>query len=121
MRRPYSKQMRACARTLRSNATTPENRLWARLRDKRLGFKFRRQVSIGNKYIADFACLEKHVIIEVDGSQHAENEEDKIRTAYLEQCGFRVLRFWNKEIRQHLQACLRLIFYYCSTEGKDTN
>ena len=73
MKQPYSKQMRNRARDLRSHATAQEALLWNYLRAKRLGVKFRRQVPIGN-YIVDFACLEKHLIIEVDGSQHAENK-----------------------------------------------
>ena len=119
MKQSHSKQMRDRARELRSHATAQETILWNYLRDKRLGVKFRRQVPIGN-YVVDFACLEKHLIIEVDGSQHAENKEDIIRTRYLEQCGFRVLRFWNNEINQNLQACLDLIFYYCNM-GKREN
>ena len=119
MKQPYSKQMRALARKFRSNSTSQESILWRQLRDRRLGVKFRRQVTIGNKYIVDFVCLEKHLIVEIDGSQHAEKKTDIIRTRYLEQCGFRVLRFWNNEINKNLQACLDLIFYYCNMETKE--
>ncbi len=101
---------------MRHNSTREERRLWSRLRAKRFGLKFRRQVPIG-KYIVDFACLEKNLVIEVDGSQHAENEDDKIRTAYLEQSGFKVIRFWNKEINQNLEMCLDKIYFCCFPES----
>ncbi len=97
---------------MRHNSTREERRLWSRLRAKRFGLKFRRQVPIG-KYIVDFACLAKNLVIEVDGSQHAENEDDKSRTAYLEQSGFKVIRFWNKEINHNLEMCLDKIYFCC--------
>ena len=86
------------ARALRANQTEAETRLWRLLRDRRLaGAKFRRQVPIG-PYIADFACLAAKLIVEVDGGQHAENAAaDAARTAWLEEQGFRVLRFWNND------------------------
>lgn len=92
--------------------------LWSRLRAKRFGLKFRRQVPIG-KYIVDFVCLEKNLIIEVDGAQYAENENDKVHTAYLKKQGFQVIRFWNKEINQQLQICLDTICMYCFPDKKD--
>ncbi len=115
MRYSYSKQIQSCMRKLRHNSTPEERRLWSRLRAKRFGLKFRRQVPIG-KYIVDFTCLEKNLIIELDGSQHAENENDKVRTEYLEQCGFHVIRFWNKDINQHIDQCLDSIYRYCFPE-----
>ena len=74
-----------------------------------MGVKFRRQFAIDNKYIADFACLERRLIIEIDGSQHAENPQDVSRTRYLTRQKFRVIRFWNNEITQNLYMCLDVI------------
>ena len=72
--------------------------MWLLLRDRRLAaFKFRRQVPFKN-YILDFVCFEQRLVIEVDGSQHADNETDRLRTRWLEDQGFRVLRFWNNEV-----------------------
>jgi very-short-patch-repair endonuclease len=86
------------ARRLRSDQTDAEQRLWLRLRDRRLcGAKFRRQVPIG-PYIADFLCHDAKLIVELDGGQHAENETDLVRTAHLEAAGYRVLRFWNGDV-----------------------
>jgi very-short-patch-repair endonuclease len=86
------------ARALRANQTEAEARLWRMLRDRRLaGAKFRRQAPVG-PYIADFVCLAAKPIVELDGGQHAENAEaDASRTAWLEDRGFRVLRFWNND------------------------
>ncbi len=61
------------------------------------GFKFRRQRPIG-AYIADFACIERKLIIEIDGGQHAESVADMARTRWLARDGWRVLRFWNNEV-----------------------
>ena len=76
------------ARRLRRKATDSERRLWLALRDRRLaGYKFRRQRPIG-PYVADFASIRHRLIIEVDGSQHADSEADARRTAWLERYGF---------------------------------
>ncbi|MEY2884774.1 MAG: hypothetical protein RL490_2498 [Pseudomonadota bacterium] len=86
------------ARTMRKQPTEAERQLWAMLRDRRFGaFKFRRQVPIG-PFIADFLCYDARLIVEADGGQHCESATDTRRTAWLEQQGFRVLRFWNHEI-----------------------
>lgn len=91
--------MRELARKLRNNLTDAEKHLWYYLRNKNLeGLKFRRQVILG-KYIVDFVCLEKRLIIEVDGGQHVDNKQsDLIRDKWLESQGFMVLRFWNNEV-----------------------
>jgi very-short-patch-repair endonuclease len=95
------------AKQLRSDQTDVERRLWFELRDRRLGgYKFRRQVPIG-PFIADFACWRAALIIELDGGQHASKvEEDRRRTAWLEQHGWRVLRFWNNEVIENLDGVL---------------
>jgi very-short-patch-repair endonuclease len=89
------------ARELRANATDAERRLWSPLRALRLdGYKFRRQYPIG-PYIADFACRAEHLLIELDGGGHGNDQaelDDANRTAYLEKCGYRVLRFWNLDV-----------------------
>lgn len=85
------------AKELRNNLTEAEKYLWYVLRVKNLGVKFRRQVIIGN-YIVDFICFERRLIIELDGGQHADNKQDKIRDEWLEERGYRVLRFWNNEV-----------------------
>jgi len=111
--RVYSKQMCNCARTLRRRSTPQEAILWRYLRNRRLGAKFRRQLTIDNKYVVDFVCLEKKIIIEVDGSQHSQNPTDADRTKYLKRRGFDVLRFWNNEIDNQLLACLEVIYNKC--------
>ena len=82
------------ARRLRSAQTDAERILCFQLRDRRLrGFKFRRQAPI-DRYIVDFCCVDERLIIELDGSQHLEQEEyDKERTKYLESLGYKVVRF----------------------------
>ena len=86
-------------RHLRRNMTDAERLLWRHLRLKQMGgFKFRRQHPVG-RYILDFACLEAGVAIELDGGQHAEQEDyDAERDVWLAEHGFRVLRFWNHEV-----------------------
>jgi very-short-patch-repair endonuclease len=86
------------ARQLRSTQTDAERKLWNALRDRQvLNLKFRRQHPIGN-YIADFCCIEKGLIVELDGSQHLERvKQDEERTKWLNEHGFQVLRFWNED------------------------
>jgi adenine-specific DNA-methyltransferase len=90
--------------------TDAEKRLWYLLRDRRFSdHKFRRQYPV-ESYIADFACVEALLIVEVDGGQHTENaEEDAKRTAFLEQNGWRVLRFWNHDVLRHTETVLETI------------
>ena len=102
---------------LRSRQTDAEDKLWQALRAKRFcGLKFKRQVLIG-PYVADFSCRSKMIIIEVDGSQHWENEKDKVRDAFLEQLGYRVLRYWNNEVVQSLDDVLEDIHIQIFEEG----
>ncbi|MGB3167479.1 MAG: endonuclease domain-containing protein [Alteraurantiacibacter sp.] len=85
------------AKRMRREPTEAEKRLWSMLRAKRLGgHKFKRQEQIGD-YIVDFVCFATRVIVEADGSQHADNA-DANRDHWLKSQGFRVLRFWNNEI-----------------------
>jgi very-short-patch-repair endonuclease len=97
------------AKKLRHRQTEAENILWFRLRNRQLeGAKFRRQQPLGN-YIVDFACLDKKLIIEIDGGQHnieQTKEKDKQRTLWLEKEGYQVLRFWNNDILQNVEGVL---------------
>jgi very-short-patch-repair endonuclease len=89
--------------------TDAERRLWYLLRAHRLdGIKFKRQAPIG-RYIVDFVCFERRVIIEVDGGQHADADADQRRTQWLESQGFRVLRFWNNEVLGNTSAVIQII------------
>lgn len=101
-------EVAAKRKNLRNNSTQQEIILWSRLKGKQLGYKFRRQHSIGN-YIVDFCCPERCLIVEIDGSQHGEKDAeryDQERTNYLQHFGFRVLRFWNNEINVNLEGVL---------------
>lgn len=102
-------QMQDRAQGLRHDMTQAEKKLWYILRGKQLGFKFRRQQAL-DVYIADFVCLEKRLIVELDGGQHAERTEyDRKRTAYLESQGFRVLRFWNHDVLQNPEGVVTVL------------
>ena len=85
---------------LRTSGTKAEAVLWIVLKGKKLGYKFRRQHGVG-PYIVDFYCPEKKLIIEVDGSTNQDDvihERDKVRQKYLEDLGFKVIRFTNEEV-----------------------
>ena len=100
------------AKSLRCRQTETERLLWKHLRAKQFeGLKFRRQQPIG-KYIADFVCFEKRVIIELDGGQHAlprERLKDQERDRWLEAQGFRVLRFWDNDVFTNTEGVLEVI------------
>ncbi len=102
--------------------TDAESRLWSRLRRRQLeGHRFRRQVPIGG-YIADFVCLKSRLVIELDGGQHneAENETlDSERTARLQKQGFRVLRFWNSDVLMETDSVMEAIYNTLSQEAAD--
>jgi len=97
-------------RELRKHLTEAERALWKHLRLRQFtGHKFRRQQPIG-KYIVDFACLEKRLIIEVDGGQHSEQSvSDLERGTWLESQGFSVLRFWNNQVLNEMEAVKEVI------------
>jgi len=94
-------------RKLRNSATPHEIILWSKLKNKSLGFKFRRQHSI-EKYIVDFYCPSKKLVIEIDGSQHLERQKeyDLNRDYFLQKLGFKTLRFMDNEINNNLQGVL---------------
>jgi very-short-patch-repair endonuclease len=92
---------------LRKEATPAEMTLWSGLRNDQLGYTFRRQHAIGN-YIVDFCAPRKKLVIELDGSQHLEQQEyDEERTKYLEARGYRVLRFWNNDVLNEMGCAER--------------
>ncbi len=103
-----SNNLHKIARHLRRNMTHAEWTLWLRLRNKQLGVKFRRQEPIG-RYIVDFVCYEKRLVIEVDGGQHAESRDDLLRDQWLKENGFTVLRFWNHEVLKNIEGVMQVI------------
>ena len=102
------KRLTPVARSLRIRSTDAEKRLWRHLRSRQLdGAKFVRQFPIGN-HIADFACRDAHLVVELDGGQHGE-EVDASRTTSLESFGYRVIRFWNNDVLENLDSVLEAI------------
>ena len=105
----------AQAQYLRDNPTDAERKLWNQaLAKSHLGVKFRRQQAIGD-YIVDFVCMSHKLVIELDGSGHnseSRKREDQERTAFLEQGGYRVLRFWNNEVMENLEGVVEMILNY---------
>ena len=95
---------------LRNRSTDAERALWRPLRDRQIeGCKFRRQHPFAD-YILDFACLERMLVVEVDGGQHGERfEQDSRRTRLLESAGFVVLRFWNNEVFEQITGVVEVI------------
>jgi very-short-patch-repair endonuclease len=97
------------AKKLRTTITDAERKLWSLLRNRQLlAFKFVRQLPIG-RYIADFACREAALIVEIDGGQHDGSERDIERTGFLNQEGYSVLRFWNNEVLGNPDGVLETI------------
>ncbi|MBN2084136.1 MAG: DUF559 domain-containing protein [Anaerolineales bacterium] len=98
------------ARILRRNLTIAERKLWRYLRAHRLaGAGFRRQHPIGS-YIVDFCAPRKKIIIELDGEPHkSQMEYDTARSEYLNELGYSVLRFWNREVMEEIEAVLKRI------------
>jgi very-short-patch-repair endonuclease len=105
-----SELIRDSARQLRRAQTEWEHSLWERLRRRQLnGFKFRRQHPVG-PFFADFFCPEAKLIVEIDGSQHADElERDNSRTERLRDAGYNVLRFWNHEISSEIDTVIQRI------------
>lgn len=100
---------------LRKELTPAERKLWAHLRGDKLGVNFRRQHAIGN-FIPDFVCIEKKLIIELDGSQHLEQEQyDAERTKYFESTGYKVIRFWNNDVMKDMDGVIRAIIFALDT------
>src|SRR5262249_8806156 len=102
------------SRQLRKCQTPHEQTLWRLLRDRRLeGYKFRRQYVIG-AFITDFCCIEKKLVIELDGGGHAEEvqkSKDENKEFYLKEQGYTILRFWNNEVIRNKEAVLETILH----------
>ena len=97
-------------RSLRRNMTDAERSLWKQLRNCQVkDCKFRRQHPFGD-FILDFVCLEYKLVIEIDGGQHNESEQDQIRDQVLKDAGFRVVRFWNNQVLNELDAVVEAIW-----------
>jgi very-short-patch-repair endonuclease len=96
------------ARSLRNNPTEAEKYLWYVLRLKNAGVKFRRQAVIG-RYVVDFVCFERKLIVEVDGGQHADDQDDKVRDAWFKDQGYVILRFWNNDVLGNREEVLKII------------
>jgi len=107
---PRNKEITENARSLRSNMTDVERILWRTIRGRQLhGHRFRRQHPIG-PYIADFACLDKKCVIELDGGQHqSQVDYDENRTLFLQKRGWKVLRFWNNDVLNNLDGVVSTV------------
>ena len=101
-------QKRDFARHLRRNMTDAESHLWKLLRRQQLGERFRRQCPI-DRYVVDFVCLRRKLIVEVDGGHHAESSQDRVRDACLTKLGYRVLRFWNNDVLENSEGVYGMI------------
>ena len=89
--------------------TNAEQKLWRAIRHRQLGAKFRRQAPVA-PFIVDFLCHDRKMIIEIDGGQHADQwKADARRTAFLNEKGYTVLRFWNNEVLNNLEGVLTVI------------
>jgi very-short-patch-repair endonuclease len=106
------------ARKLRKEPTPAETKLWAYLRGGKLnGVSFRRQHALSN-FIVDFVSIKKKLVIELDGSQHLEQEQyDHERSKYLKSQGYKVIRFWNNQVMSDIDGVLRAIVFAMDVEA----
>ena len=94
------------ARRLRRDTTKAEKHFWIHVRNRQVGgAKFRRQWPIA-KFIVDFCCSERRLVVEIDGGQHADNKNDLERTKLLEELGYRVIRFWNNDVMENIEGVI---------------
>ena len=107
IKRRIKEETTSNARSLRSNMTDAERILWHAIRGRPLhNYRFRRQHPIG-PYIADFACLDKKCVLELDDGQHQNQvTHDEYRTLFLQGQGWQVLRFWNHDVLNNLEGVL---------------
>ena len=98
------------ARSMRKQITEPETRMWLQLRAERFeGVKFRRQKVIGS-YIADFAANDPALVVEIDGETHdVDDPRETVRTAYLNERGYRVVRFTNRDVMANMEGILTML------------
>jgi very-short-patch-repair endonuclease len=106
----YNKTKNLIKRVLLRQAQTPQEEiLWSKLRNNKLGFKIKRQYSVG-PYVLDFYCPLKKLAIEIDGEQHVEEKEYDIeRSEYLSVFNIKVIRFWNKEVNVNIDGVIEKI------------
>ena len=105
---PVRRQISPHAAPLRQHATDVEQKFWMVLRNRQLdGFKFRRQTTIG-PFIVDFLCVERRLIIELDGGQHDE-DRDVARSKWLQAQGYRLLRIWNHEATENFDGAIEAV------------
>ncbi len=108
---PISAKSRA--RAMRAEPTDAERQLWYVLHDRRMQtLKFRRQAPVG-PYIVDFLCVAHRLVVEADGSQHAESRRDAVRDAWLAREGYAILRFSNRDILTARESVLATIAASC--------
>jgi very-short-patch-repair endonuclease len=113
MRDDIPSSAKAHARAMRRTPTEAERKLWYALRDRRMQHvKFRRQAPIG-PYVADFLCIEHRLIIEADGGRHAGSAKDIARDTWLARNGYKILRFWNRDILTDRESVLATIAVTC--------
>ena len=110
MDKAYDRTQTARSRELRNNPTDAEQSLWYHLRSRQLaGARFNRQVPIG-PFIGDFVSRSAKLVVELDGGQHSlAADYDAKRTTFLEQRGYRVIRFWNADVLEDVEGVLRVI------------
>ena len=111
------------ARDHRHPLTPAEAKIWARVRNRGLGFKIRRQCPIW-RFIADFYCAEAKLVIEIDGASHNEPDQaeyDKARTEWLEDRGYKVIRITNEDAHRHLEDALKEIYLTCQERTVELN
>jgi very-short-patch-repair endonuclease len=112
----FNKQLqKIIRRKLRQEPIGCERKLWSKLRNNQLGYKFRRQFGIG-QYIVDFYCPKLRLVIEIDGATHCTEEEknnDRVRQEYLENLGLTVKRYWNIDIKNNFSEVIYDIQKVC--------
>lgn len=117
--RDDEKALRHFARHNRSHLNDAEVRLWVELRRRALGFRFNRQRVIG-RYIVDFVCIDRRLVVEVDGSQHADSPHDRERDEYLARKGYRVKRVWSWDVLAATDSVVDEIREALAVEGDRT-
>ena len=109
------------ARHMRAKPTDAERKLWQLLRDRRLEqSNWRRQFIVDDRYIVDFVCLSHRLIVEADGSQHADSDEDARRDDWLKSQGFTILRFWNNDVLTNITGVADAIVAALESFGAQT-
>lgn len=109
-------------RELRQNQTPAEDLFWHAVKNRALGYKFRRQASI-ERFIVDFYCAEKRLIIEIDGKVHLEKlqkENDQVRDEFFRKLDYKVLRFTNEMVENTLKDVLHKLKTELEGKGNDT-